>query len=70
MIHPRRGSGTGGHRLLLALFALCFAVALVAIASGQVAVGLQVPWKGIVTLAIVAALAAGSKLRQRAASGR
>ena len=70
MIHPRRGGGTGGHRLLFALFAVCLAVALVALASGQVELGLQVPWKGLVTLAVVGLLAAWSRLRRRAAARR
>lgn len=34
MIHPRRGSGTGGYRLLFALFAVCLVVTVVALASG------------------------------------
>lgn len=64
MIHPRRGSGTLHYRLAFALFGLCLVVAVSAIVSGQAGVAFQVPWKGIATLAVLAAAALVVRLRR------
>lgn len=64
MIHPRRGSGVPGHRLALGLIAACAVVTVAAVATGGVAIGPQVPWKGIATLVVLAAIALATRLRR------
>lgn len=63
MIHPRRGAGTLHHRLAFALLGLCLLVAVCALVSGQAGVSFQVPWNGIVTLAVLGAAALVVRLR-------
>ena len=66
MIHPHRGGGYTRYYVVFAIAAVAIAFKAVLLASGQVAVELQVPWKGIVTLTVILVAVVVSRLRARA----
>ena len=65
MIHSRRDGGYTAYYAGFSLAAVAIALTVALAIAGSVAVRFAVPWKGIVTLLVIAIVVGASHLRTR-----